>query len=121
MKIVSSPNERLLVDLFASLNIRSMVFNQPSITHIDIGTEDGLSLPIFSSRIRSNYYEDLVAMGTAKRFPERKALPESFLNQIRSILLANSEYSQACLEIARATGYKISGETVKKYIGRIKE
>ena len=84
------------------------------------GTEDGLKLPAFNPRLHSNYYDDLVTMATAKRFPERQALPDWFIEQIRPILLSNTIYSRACLEIARSTGYKISSETVKKYMTQAK-
>jgi hypothetical protein len=120
VKIVSSPNERLLTDLFAGFSINSKIFNQPSATRIEIGTEDGLSLPVFNPKLHSKYYDDLVTMGTAKRFPERLALPDWFIEKIRPILLANSEYNQACLEVARTTGFKISSDTVKKYMTKAK-
>jgi len=54
-------------------------------------------------------------MATAKRFPERSPLPDWFLTTIRPILAKDIKHTEACLEIAKTTGYKISGDTVKKY------
>ncbi len=121
VKVVSSPNERLLSDLFAGFNIPFKIFRQSSITRIEIKTEDGLALPIFNTKLQSNYFNELLTMAKAKNFPVRKPLPEWFLTKIRPILSTNSVYSQACLEIARTTGYKIHTETVKKYTARAKQ
>ncbi len=116
VKIVASPNEKLFGALATDLKIPFTIQQQPPITRIEIGTEDGLSMPIFSPRIRSNYYEDLVTMATAESFPERVPIPEWFLAQIRPILCKSElNFSQLSLEIARITGRKISSSTIKKY------
>ncbi len=114
--IVSSPNDELFEKLFTSLDIRHRFCRQPPITRIEFGTEDGLSLPVFSPRIHSNNYDDLVTMATARTFQERVAIPEPFISRILPILLRTDlNYSKICLEIARATGYKIRSQTAKKY------
>jgi hypothetical protein len=112
---VSSPNEKLLMDLMSSLDIPCRLQKQPPITRIEFQTELGLPIPIFNERIHSNNYDDLVVMATAKRFPPRVALPDWFLTQIRPILSKKTKHSEACLEIAKTTGYKITDATVKKY------
>src|SRR5207249_821876 len=117
--IASSPNERVLSKLLESLGVPCKVYNQPPITRIEIDTTPGLALPILSERIHSNNYENLVVIPTAKRFPLREALPTSFLTTIEPIIATSSNYSQACLKIAKTTGYKISSATVKKYFPNV--
>jgi hypothetical protein len=117
--IVATPNETLLDGLLRTLDIIPRQDEQ-KVNILLFGTEDGLKLPAFNPRLHSNYYDDLVTMATAKRFLERQPLPDWFIEQIRPILLLNTVYSKACLEIARSTGYKISSETVKKYMTHAK-
>lgn len=112
---VSSPNEKLLMGLLQSLDIPCHLYTQSMITRIEFETELGLPLPIFNERIHSNSYDNLVTMATAKRFPPRRALPDLFLTQIRPILSKKTKHTEACLEIAKTTGYKITDATVKKY------
>jgi hypothetical protein len=114
VQIVATPNEDFLGDLLTSLDTPHRLDKQ-KVNVIVFGTEDGLKLPAFNERIHSNYYDKLVVMANAKRFPERSPIPDWFLDQIRPILVSCTNYNQACLEIAKQTGYKISDNTVKKY------
>jgi hypothetical protein len=112
---VSSPNEKLLTGLLSSLDVRHRLYQQRQITRIEFETELGLPLNIFSPRIHSNNHENLVTMANARRFPERKRLPTWFLETIRPIIAMKLNNAQACLEIAKLTGMKVSDHTVKKY------
>ena len=112
---VSSPNDRFFGTLLTSLKISHRLYHQRHANIIAIPTESGLGLPIFSARIRSNNYEEMRTMATAKTFPSRRPLPDYFLTKIRPILLNTLTYNQMCLEIAEITGYKISSPSVKKY------
>jgi hypothetical protein len=112
---VSSPNEKLFGTMLSNMGIRYKLNYQRSVTTIRIRTESGLSMPIFNRRLGSNYYDNLFTMGTAKRFPPRRPLPESFINSIRHIISKKIDYSEMCLEIARTTGYKISSQVIPKY------
>jgi hypothetical protein len=114
--IVASPNESLLSRLLSSLDIPHMFDRQQKVNIVKFETEKGLQLPAFNERIHSNYYDNLLTMANAKRFRERSALPNWFISQIQSILSSCTNYDQACLDIARKTGYKISNHTVKNYI-----
>ena len=113
--MASSPNEQFLSKLLESLGVPSNVYKQQPITRVEIDTTLGLALPIFNERLHSNNYQNLVVMATAKRFPPREHLPSSFLAQIEPIVATSTNYSEACLNIAKATGYKVSSDTVKKY------
>lgn len=112
--IVASPNELLLDRLLTSLDVPHR-FEKQKVNIVQFGTVEGLKLPIFNERIHSNYHENLVTMATAKRFLERSPLPSWFLTQIQDILTNCNNYDQACFEITKRTGYKISNGTVKKY------
>jgi hypothetical protein len=114
--IVASPNEDFIDRLLTSLDVPHVFSEQEKVTVVAFGTEDGIKLPAFNERIRSNYYEEIQIMANAKRFTERSALPDWFLKEIRPILLDCPVYDRACLEIARKTGYKINNNTVKKYV-----
>lgn len=112
--IVASPNEQLLDKLLTSLGIYHL-FERQKVNIVQFGTVSGLKLPVFNERVNSNNYENLAIMAKAKRFEERVPLPTLFLDRIRHILAECTNYDQACLEIAKETGYKISNQTVKKY------
>jgi hypothetical protein len=114
VNIVATPNEQFLDQLLTGMNVPHR-FDKRAVTIVTFGTEDGIKLPAFSERVHSFYYDDMVTMANAKRFPERLALPDWFLEQIRPILINCTNYDQTCLEIARQTGYKINNNTVKKY------
>jgi hypothetical protein len=114
-KFVSSPNESLFKAMLEHLKVPYRLCKQPPITRIEIPTENAIALPIFSPRIHSNNYENLLIMANAKSFQPRIRLPEPFLTQIRPILKRDLRYSEICLEIARATNRKITSQTVKKY------
>jgi hypothetical protein len=112
---VSSPNEKLLTGILSSLGVRHRLQHQPPITRIEFETELGIPLKVFNPRIHSIYYDNLVTMATAKRFPARKRLPIWFLETIRPILAQKLNNDKSCLEIAKLTGMKVSNDTVKKY------
>jgi len=118
--IVASPNETFLSKLLSSLDIPHRPDKQEKVNIVVFGTEQGIKLPAFNERIRSNYYDNLMTMANAKRFLERSPLPDWFLTQIRPILTNCANYDQACLEIAKQTGYKISSKTVKKYASELR-
>jgi hypothetical protein len=115
VRIVASPNEQLLDSLLNTLEVPHR-FDHEKVNIVAFGTEDGIKLPAFNERIRSNYYEEMQIMANAKRFTERSPLDDWFLQQIHPILLNCPVYDRACLEIARKTGYKINNNTVKKYV-----
>ncbi len=112
--VVATPNEQLLGKLLTDMGIHHR-FEKQMVNIVQFGTAEGLKLPIFNERINSNNYENLVTMATAQRFLERSPLPSWFLKQIGHILMDCNNYDQACLAIAKETGYKVSNQTVKKY------
>ena len=112
--IVASPNERLLDRILTDLGVPHR-FEKQLVNIVQFQTIYGLKLPIFNQLMRTNNYDNLEIMAGAKRFLERSPLPAWFLDQIKDILLKCENYDQACLEIAKRTGFKISNQTVKKY------
>ncbi len=113
--LVSSPNTRLLLGVLRSLGCKPATYKQPPIERIEITTSEAARLPIFNPRIRSHLYQNMLVMANALRFPSRKALPKWFVMQIQEVSPMSSNYSQACLDLARKTGYRVSNQTVKKY------
>jgi hypothetical protein len=75
-----------------------------------------MKLPFFNPRIHSNLYEHLRTLSNAKRYPERKRLPQPTIDLIRELAKSSDTLSEVCLKLARTTGYKVDGQTVKKYI-----
>ncbi|MDA4126244.1 MAG: hypothetical protein OK452_03435 [Thaumarchaeota archaeon] len=112
--IVASPNEQLLDKLLTDVGVPHS-FEKQMVNIVLLKTAEGLKLPIFNESAHTNNYDRLILMSRAKRFPERSPLPRWFLDQIEDILLKCVNYDQACLEIARRTGFKITNLTVKKY------
>jgi len=113
--IVATPNERLLGKLLDGLQVPHRIQKQ-KVNVIQFATTKGLELPIFNPMLHSNNFENLECMATARRFPERVPLPSWFLSQIEEIIANCLNYGRASLEIAMKTGFKISNQTVRKYV-----
>lgn len=117
VKIVASPNTGLFKGMLESLGCTPLVVPQPPVELLSTPTEQAITVPMFSPRIASDLYEDMKVLAGAKRFPERVRLPSNIVDLIRNLAKRTSNANEICLEIARLTGYKISGQTVRKYAG----
>ena len=115
VKLVASPNTLLFKSLLEGLDCRPLVVEQPPVQLLSISTEEAFTLPLFSPRIRSNLYCDMETLARAKRYPERIRLPGEAIKLIQSLSRLTSNASEVSLELARRTGYKVSGQTVRKY------
>ncbi|MDV3243827.1 MAG: hypothetical protein LYZ66_01475 [Nitrososphaerales archaeon] len=113
--IVSSPNTRLIVEVLRKLGVNPKVYSQPPIERVEIPTADAAGLPIFSERVCSKNHKNMQIMAKAKRFPPRRQLSEWFVKRIPKAPAGAINYSQACLMLAKTTGYKISNKTMMKY------
>lgn len=113
--VVASPNTKLLKKLLEELGCPPRV-DYRSLELLTCDTEDAFKLPFFSPRIRSNLYEDLEILAKAKRFPERKRLPQFAVDQIRDFAKSATEASEISLRLASTIGYKVSGRTIRKYM-----
>lgn len=114
-KVVSSPNTMLFKTLLEDLGCPCRVDHQ-KVELLVCTTENAFKLPFFSPRIGSNLYVDLQTLAKSKRYPERKRLPQSTVNLIRELAKTTSEGNEVCLKLARSIGYKVSGQTVRKYM-----
>jgi hypothetical protein len=113
--VVSSPNTQLFRALLENLGCPSRIDYQ-KVELLVCDTENAFKLPFFSPRIQSNLYEDLKTLAKAMRYPERKRLPQSTIDLIREFAKTTTEASQICLRLAKTIGYKVSGQTIRKYM-----
>ena len=115
VKLVASPNTVLFKRLLEGLGCRPLVFEQPPVQLLSIPTDEAFALPLFSPRIGSNLYHDMETLACAKRYPERVPLPWETIKLIQSLSRMTSNASKVCLMLAQRTGYKVNGQTVRKY------
>jgi hypothetical protein len=113
---VSSPNTPLFSSVLRSLGLEHRIDRHEIVEEIRVPTEEANRLPIFNPRIRSVYLDQLEVMSRAKRFPERKRLPDDVIQSIRELSMRFQTLSKVCLELARTRGIKVSSQTVRKYI-----
>ena len=113
-KVVSSPNTKLFKAILENLGCPSRVDHQ-KVELLVCNSEEAFRLPFFNPRIHSNLYEDLEILAHARRYPERRRLPQQTIGLIREIANNSETINEVCLQLARTTGYKVSGHTVKKY------
>jgi len=113
--VVSSPNTNLFREVFGILGCH-VGLNRQKVELLTSVSADAFKLPFFSPRIRSNLYQDLEILAKANRYPERLRLPQQVIELIREFAETTDEASQICLKLAKTTGYKVSGHTVRKYV-----
>lgn len=114
--IVSSPNTRLFTAVLESLGVRSRVDQQELVQIIRVPTEDAIKLPMFSARVNSVYFQQMLAMSRATRLPERVRLPDEVIRQIRELSLLHDSLAEICLNLAIKHGIKVGYGTVRKYL-----
>jgi hypothetical protein len=114
--VVSSPNTPLVKGLLENLGCPSRVNYGNGVEVLVCKTEDAISLPFFSPRIHSNLYENLDILAHAKRYPTKRGLPQRAIDLIREFAKTSETKSEVCLKLAKNIGYKVSGQTVKKYV-----
>ena len=115
VKVVSSPNTKLFMQLLENMGCPAQFVDQPPVELLRCRTEYAARLPFFSPRIHSNLYADLQILAHAKRYPERIRLPEAAAKTIRELSKTETSANRICLELARATGHKVSSHTARKY------
>jgi len=113
-KVVSSPNTKLFKAVLENLGCPSRVDYQ-KVELLVCNSEDAFRLPFFNPRIHSNLYEDLEILARARRYPARRRLPQPTIDLIREIAKTSETINEVCLRLMRDTGFKVSGQTVKKY------
>ena len=113
--VVSSPNTKLFKALLENLGCVARIDHQ-KVELLACDTEEAFRLPFFSPRIHSNLYEDLETLAKARRYPERLRLPQAAIDKILELAKPGTEANEICLKLARTTGYKVGGQTVRKHI-----
>jgi hypothetical protein len=113
--LASSPNSNVLLKLFQSLGCSGKVYKQPPIERIEVGTYEAIKIPTFSPRVGTCLYENLVIMAGSTGLPERKKLPPEVIEKMKSAVSKATNYNQACLELARSYGLRVSSQSFRKY------
>lgn len=118
VKLVSSPNTELLKKLLESLGCHAKIVKQPLVQLLRCTTEEADRVPFFSPRIASNLYRNMRALATARRYPNRTRIPEETIRMIQTLAKTAPSGSEVCLRLAMLAGYKVSGDTVRKYASK---